>query len=382
MSMKNLLQTTLIAALICVPQVGYAQQQPQQSTAISKVRSLVLCASMPVLAGYRWLNTPDTTMPTLESLKVATIVPIEPHEVQDMSKVLVDKKAIKKTLSKSSMSELLRMFIPWYKKHTPVDETILINNQYYKVQEGIPANIAQHQNITIRSGGCYDPRAYSAYVGVKAGNTHGPCITFSYPTSTRAAFNYCQEQDVSCIDLIYQDVVKKSPQANISLYGTCKGGTNILRFLAEKAEHNEDVSNVKAVALESPTISVKHAIGQYGIHPFVGMIFPNYNPRAKTILDAKKMPAHVPIFIGRLENDTVSKFDHTNQLVRHLNAVGSQNQTYLLTTTESDIRHGLLGKAKDYHQALNTFYQVHNLPHTQDINEQLLKRASAEALEA
>lgn len=390
--MKNYIKTTiLVAALICIPQlqamqqVKTAAQVSGQSSTLSKlsVAGGVLAA---LYAGHKWLNQPDTTMPTLESLKVATIIPIKEHEVQDMNKVLTKKEEIAAALKKPFPSELLAMFIPGYKKYQPVEEIMQLNGQYYKIQEGIPAEIVQHKQVTIRSGGCYDPKLYSTYVALKAGNVQGPCIAFSFPTSTRRAFNYCQEQDIHCLELIYQEILKKNPHADIALYGTCKGGTNILRFLAESAERGRNLDNVKAVALESPTISVKHAISQYHIHPFVGLIFPNHKANGKTILDAQHMPAHVPILIGRLENDSVSKFNDTNELVSHLNKVGNRNNVYLMTTKESSIMHGQLGRAKDYQRALNAFYKTNNLLHAEEKDESrqlqseaLLKIAADEA---
>lgn len=312
---------------------------------------------------YRMFVTPDTRMPDLASLGAMTFTPIFGEEPVDPSIVIIkEKNAIKKALWNPEKFEKV---------------IIAINDQLFLVQHGIDPKLKDYPHVTIRCGGYCDPKAYAAYVGLKAGNINGACVVFDFPTSTRAAFNYCQKQDIHCLELIYQELLKLNPAINVLFSGACKGATNILRFLAGKAAAGESTTNIKVATLESPTISPEHANEQWPlVNRLMPMIFPNYNPYGTTILNATRMPA-VPILIGRLPKDSVSKYHHTSLLVAHLRKIASDANIYLLTTVHSEIVHGQLGKAKDYQKVLTEFFKHHGLP-CRESSLSLLSQASKE----
>lgn len=308
---------------------------------------------------WRYLFTPDRSLPSLHDLNIVTLLPLvdckEKIDVVDESKDGRDK-----------VIDILR------KK----DGIISVQGRLYKIYSGVPKEISLLQEpITLYSGGYSNgrlPYAFSAYKGIKEKSIEGPCIVFEYPTDSRRAFNFGQNQDLHCVDLVYKDILKKYSTASIILKGGCKGAAIYLRFLAEKAEQGEPLENIKAVIANSPPVSVKSALknirnGGVLSHTLCRLVFPNYNPRAKTIMDAKAFPANIPVFLASLPHDTISDLSDIQAMTRHLTEQGAKIEHFVSQGIaweygkKVQLTHGQIGRASDYQKPLEDFLVKHGL---------------------
>ncbi len=311
--------------------------------------SLVAAASVAVAGhyGYRYWRTPDTSIPTFDELHVTTLIPVEKQAGCAQKIYTVDQAG---PILKNKKFDLL----------------IDVDGQLYRVQNGIPDALKNYEQVSIYSGGFSNscrPHASSVMRMIARGSMHGACITLNYaPDYSRARFNFCQEQDSVCLDLVYKALLEKNPDVRVLLRGGCKGAANTLHFLAYKAERGEDVSNIKAAVLESPPLSVERALSYYPFsHALARFAFPNYNPKSNTILDAKAMP-NVPLFFGRIPTDTIANADDIGSMVHHVQQVGNESNVWLFTARES-VWHGKISKLKNYQLALNAFYKQHGCAH-------------------
>lgn len=308
---------------------------------------------------YRWWFNPDRSFPTLDKLNIVTFLPIDSRDDQDH--------VISESNGKNAIINLLK------KK----EGIISIQGQLYKIYSGIPDEIKTYNEpIFLYSGGYSNaghPYAFSAYNGIKRSNIQGPCIVFEYATDTRRAFNFCQEQDLHCVTIAYEEIIKKHSEARIILKGACKGAAAYLRFLAEKASNNEPLDNIKALIAESPPISVKSALkhirnGGIVSHTLCRFTLPNYNPALKTIMDATTFPTNIPILLASLPHDTISDLSDMKDMKKHLDTLGADIEHFVSCGTTEDengnfitLNHGKLGRANDYQKALNKFFIKHEL---------------------
>ncbi len=347
--MNKKLKSLALACLLLVSPSLCAGSADNTGSSVPSVVAVALVA-MAAHYGYRYWTTPDTSMPTLDELQVTTLIPVEKPVDSTVRVYTIDQADC---LMKTKKFDLL------------VD----IDGKLYRAQNGIPSNIKNFEQVSIYSGGFSNncrPHASSVMRMIKQGSMHGACVTFNYaPDYSRARFNFCQEQDTVCLDLVYQTLLEKNPNARVMLRGGCKGAANTLHFLAYKAAHGENVSNIKAAVIESAPLSVERALSHYPLsHGLARLTFPNYDPKNKTMLDAKTMP-NIPLFFGRIPTDTIADAGDIAKMVRHVQQVGNKNNAWLFTARES-IRHGLICKLKDYQLALNAFYKqcdlAHNLP--------------------
>ncbi|MGC2310577.1 MAG: hypothetical protein WA432_03090 [Candidatus Babeliaceae bacterium] len=348
--------------------------QTKEGKSTLTISATIMATTLAVLyGGYRWLRTPHTELPNLDQLNVVSFLPVERTDL--------DSKDIIQSGNSKEIKKLLRQ--------KNINAILLINNQLFKVQNNIPDDIKNHSHVSIYSRGCSLKGASSTYIALKVGTINGACISFDYDvTDTLKAFNFCQKQDLHCLDLVYKGLLAKNPNAQVLLHGLCKGGTNILRYIAEKTEQSKqnELSNIKAIIIESPPISVEKIICNYPgfplSHSFLRLILPNYDYQAKTILDAQKMPSNIPLLIGRIKVDKICTYEETSNLVKHLNKIGCKDNLWLFTSQEK-VGHAFMGKAQDLRQTVNAFLKQNGFPfHSQNNDEEasnMLKKAQEEA---
>jgi hypothetical protein len=302
-----------------------------------------VAAACGVAATAYWIRQPDKTLYGIEKLNPVSFIPIG-----DSTENNTPKEIVLKTLAQQQ-----------------INTSITINGKKYIVERGISPLIQLHTNpITLYSGGYSNdgrPYAYCGYTAIKAGLVPGACITFDFPTDTRSGFNFGQAEDIHCVKTMCQEIVAKAPHARIILHGACKGANNNLRFLAETAEQNYQapfLPNITAVIAESPTISVSKALQNTPLSfitlAIMRVLFPNYNHRAKTILESKKFPS-IPVLIASLPHDSISTLHDVRELHSHLNNMTHAIQWFI--SQETSIRHGQIGKATDYQKAVKDFLQ-------------------------
>lgn len=294
---------------------------------------------------YNW-RQPNLALPSLQELNVVTFIPAG------------------KSKDKNTAQDNVLKFL----KNKSACGNLIINGTIYEIYRGIPKKINRTKKpISVYSGGfsfCNSSKsyAYSGYTAIKAGLIPGICVTFDFVTDTRKSFNFCQNQDLHCVKTVCNQIVEKNPHVSIILHGASKGAANNLRFLAELADNvkkEKCLKNIKAVICESPPISVKKALQRTPLSPItlalMRIIFPNYKPNAKTIMDAKKFPK-IPVMIACLPKDTISDLDDVIAMHKHLYKNCNAN-IKLFISREDELRHGKIGKAKDYQKAVKSFLE-------------------------
>ncbi len=317
-----------------------------------------------LLSGYvglKWLRTPNPAVPNLEELQITSVISTQNTE---------------KSIKLENWRD--KAWFNFQSFKTPITLTLSKNSimPACQIQQGIPEN---QKCVVIYSPGklrsfartLHSTPTLSAYTFAKAGLINAPCVTFYY-CDDRKSLNICGKKDQETLKLVYQEVVKKNPEAEIILYGDCRGAMNILRLLANLSE--EEIQElgikekVKAIILESPPLSVQNIqlnfpiIGK-GLDLFYRLVYPNYNVGEPTILDAKKFP-DLPILLGRLPQDKFSPFEVTEKIIAHLRHIGC-NQLRVFTSTDDTVikkGHGFLGIDYEWRKAVNDLYESLNLP--------------------
>lgn len=351
-SKKWLLQVFFIALFNIIPQSLFAGLDSSLSAQpVSLFESL-----------YAVWFKPDCTMPSLDDLNIVSLLPIEccsddyvVSEAQD---------------GKDRVINLLK------KK----DGIITIKGKLYKIYNKIPKKIRKYEEpINLYLGGFSNsnhPHAFSVYKAIKEGTMQGPCIVFECaPDAHRRTFNFCQEQDLECVDLVYNDLLEKHNDAQIILRGGCKGASVYLRFLAEKAENGKTLENIKACIANYPPISLKDALKdiRYGgvfSYWFCRFTLPNYNPNSKTILDATAFPTDIPVLLTCLPRgfDRITDLEDMERINEHLKSLRATIDLFVSEGYAKDdngkqvkLGHGQLGRAKDYQKVVISFLKNQQL---------------------
>jgi hypothetical protein len=317
---------------------------PEWSTSSNPPKTSFLTSVKSTLISAYWWKTPDKALPTFNQLNVVTFTPVD-----------IPSDTLSQNLTNTPTATVLK-----HLKKSMITQNVIINGRAYKVQNGIPNSF--REPVSVYSGGYSNhgrPYAYSGYNAIKAGLVPETCVTFEFPTDTRRGFNFCQEQDLKCLELVCKKIVKKSPEASIILHGACKGAANNLRFLAESAENNTTeryVKNIKAVIAESPPLSVEKALQHTFMScitlPLIPHIFPNYNSKAKTIMNAKKFPK-IPVLVASLPHDTISDLKDVRTMNKHLTDIGGTITHFV--SKETKFRHGKIGRTEDYRSNVSSF---------------------------
>jgi len=319
----------------------------------TKIAGALIGAAALIKCIHYW-SIPDRSFPTIDKLHVLTFLPITSARGKPIA---VEKWEIKAVIKKQS-------------------GIIQIHDQLYCIHVGIPNEIHHYtQPIYIYSPGIPEMPgplysavhpAFCVYTAIKAGNIQGPCVVFDYPTRARRSFNFCQAQDLHCLDLVYTKLITTHPTAQVVLFGNCIGATTILRMLTEKAHDPKYLSAVKAVIAETPVISLKH-IFQYALwggrltHLLCRLNFPNYTPKKlATIMDEKPFPSTIPVLIGSLPYDTVSALPDIKKMVTHLRSQsngGQQIEHFICDGPDKRLWHCQMGKSKGWQAAIKLFVQ-------------------------
>lgn len=313
-------------------------------------------AALATAIGLNWFTTPDKTKLTLKDLNPRTIRPTTDTATKKPEKVT----DIKAYLSKPTISTAI---------FQNKDE-----KQAYEIRKNVALN-NNDKNVCIAVGGFLHSIAYIkcangghfGYLLLKSAITNSPCVTFDSVNDTRAGYSFGGEQDLHNLDALIKDVVAKKPDARISLVGSCKGSTAILNYLAKKAENKEekDLKNIASVVLESPPISLDHTIRKQPLyslsHYFFRFVFPNYNHKAPTILNATAFPKDIPILIGGLKDDTTAPHDDIVAINQQLKGLKNNNVSlYTREKSNKDIFHGRLYKDPEFQKAAREFINKHS----------------------
>jgi len=320
-------------------EVKTTHAQPPASPMMSRVSSVPTSEDREVTSCCLCM-VPDKSMPKLQQLNAVSFIPIKAVE---RSQDITREAALK------------------FLRQNYVEGTMVINGTLYHVERGISDKLKTAQKpVTIYSGGYSHhcrPYSYGGHTAIRSGLVPGSCVTFEFATDTQRAFNFCQEQDLHCLQTMCGAVLEKHPHASLILHGACKGATNNLRFLAESSGKGSSIDNIKAVIAESPPISVSKALERTPLSCItlcvVPWVLPNYNPQQKTIMQAHSFP-QIPVLIASLPDDTISKLEDIQQLKEHLIRACKGNVQHFVSRF-AHLQHGKIREADDYQKAVGAF---------------------------
>lgn len=349
MKMNFLLRALLFFVLFC-SQVNEAMAVLPGALDCRTVATMV-SAAVGTLGLYYW-TTPDAAKPELEDLDVRTFLPVD--DAEDLP-VLCAKAEILRAIKDG-------MGVIQVKKKNGSG----IEDRLYKICRGIPEEIKNQRNpLFIYSSGVYNsgPSAYCVYREMRGGSITGPCVVFEYCTDTRRAFNFCQEQDQHCLKLVHDELLVKAPEAQIVLFGICKGASNALRFVAQKKANGERVDHIKALIAESPIVSWEQALSSSPILRALSRLsLPNYHPdKLKTILMDTSFPETCRVLIGSTPGDEFSQLAHVQILKKHLEGCGATVDHFICEGEDALIRHGKIGAAPSWQKRVNLFLEEQKL---------------------
>lgn len=348
---KSLIFILLISSLVSVQ--TRTSFLDRSSYDMKTIGAIVFSIAIISYIAYKWIRTPNINKPTLAQLNPLTIIPnalLPHHDVQDL-----DNAGVKKLMQQNNINTKIKV----------KEKNIVLT---YK--SGISSDLKKQDVIYLYSGGylsnsplsSFEQRGYWPYIAIKKGLFNGACIAFNLITDFRASFNFCQDLDIHCVELIYEEIRKTNIRAKIVFVGVCKGSTLFLRFLEKHAHEAEYLKNIKVVIAESPPVSLDEALGYWPCAGRVSRFFlPNCKQNVPTILNARQFPVDIPILLGSMPDDTVCTPKQIASITRHLNHLGSK-LVHVYTTRGKKISHGQQGKDpgwRDHVRKLIDVY-VHN----------------------
>lgn len=202
---------------------------------------------------------------------------------------------------------------------------------------------------------------------------NGPCVIFDYP-DTRSYFDFGLTNDQRSLECIYQAVSQKTDR--IVFFGNCRGSKALLTYLSRSQP-----DKVAAVILDAPFLDLKQFTKEIEKNyakrlPFADKIarkiitswYPNYKAQFDLqINELKRIPQHIPIFIGHLKNDALVSNIMIQNMVKILRDSG--HTVYLLVIDDKTKSHSRLYQTAPFTQAVNAFLKAYDLPHDKDLAE-------------
>ncbi len=256
-------------------------------------------------------------------------------------------------------------------KSCPNDPLIFIFSRGY-ARTNTPGT---NDNALQKGGG-----AKAAYIPIQDGVINdAPCVTFDYP-DRRRCFNFGQKKDLACLKFIYEETLKKNPQAEIILIGDCRGAKAILNFTTQKPE------KIKALVLLSPFFSAKQLTDEVArnylswfpgsssfLQQFFKVWFPSYDPNGDNnfVKNSTYIDQKMPIFIAHRTFDTLVSTQQVTDFVSTLQKTGHHN-IRLVMTDDTSARHSRLTPVKKIQYETNKFFSKYQLPYNPDLLSQEL----------
>ena len=211
----------------------------------------------------------------------------------------------------------------------------------------------------------------SAYNDYKHDTISSPCVVSDY-LKDRAHFTFGQDIETNSLELIYNTTHQRNLNAHIIVMGNCLGARAALYCAAKNPP------SLAALVVQSPFISLsqlatdlsKSYVSWFpGSQPILNWLFPTwfykYKPEDDNLLQAVPLLAkELPIFIAHLFNDTHVNNQSMFELVKTIRDSGHHHLYFFtLNSPTKKVVHGRLQETKPYAQALNAFYEKHNLPY-------------------
>jgi len=318
---------------------------------------------------YRWLSTPEQFTPTIENLNTLTIRPINNHNgLPTYTIETIVKKINKNTLPEKTYLAIDHTRAAVVRKGIVLDQhdqTVFIFSRGY-AQTNKPGTNDDY----IQHGGCAK-HVHTQFHDNIINNC--PCITFDYPDQRRC-FNFGQETDLACLNLVYQKTIESYPDVKIILVGDCRGGKAALSYATQKPK------NLQAIVLMSPFVSAHELTEQLArnylswvprssglLQTFFSCYFPNYDTSKENLFEVlDTIDPTLPIFIGHRKNDKLVADATINRLVDTLKNTGNPH-VHLFVVQDDCATHSRLTPIGDFQQGVNMFLQSYALPYNQEL---------------
>lgn len=336
--------------------------------------------------------------PTLENLNAVTLIPAD-DQYQPEDTICSSVSELAQTIDQQALPEQALLVLT--DKATGAQRYWHVTSGLDAVQHNEPVFVYSRgyagadkpaaSSGTQKRGMCAIPKQGGGVVvcsqWLKGQIINGPCVVFDYP-DTRSYFDFGLNNDKKCLDLIYGTLQEKTD--SIVLFGNCRGAKALLTFLSRSRPQE-----VKAVILDAPFMDLEQFTQEisknYGRRlPFTQLIakkiitkwYPHYRKKDDlTYSDLKRIPKHIPIFIGHLKKDTLVSDKMMQHMVKTLRDSG--HTVYLLVVDDTTKSHSRLYQTKPFQQATNAFLKKHNLPHDAELAQEghaLLGQAKHTAL--
>lgn len=398
MNRKKYLLSLLFILIIFKPirSMGVFEYLYQNSGIVQDPR-VQLTATLAVAAGgylgwqgIKYANSPQSFTPSIQNCKTCTFIPnndaTTPEKLSTTLAVATDM---------CSSGPLPAHII----KITKND-----NTEYWHAHQGVPA-MTEQKLISIYANGyawshtppkvdsLHDVDRYKGAtasvlkVPKKIANgtlpQNVPAVAFDFPDDRRR-FNFGQSLDLSCFNAVYNEAQKNNSQAQFVCIGLCRGASVLLQTLANK-------TNVKALVLESPYLSLKSASEQMSkkflpvpggsvlVHTFFKWFYPNYTPCDDNVLlnAAQNIPNTVPILIAHLKGDQVVSDESIKRLIHCLKQTGNNNVNLFVVKNkpnnkQNKIEHGFIASTRSFQSVSNAFFKQCGI----SCDEQLAKEGS------
>lgn len=316
--------------------------------------------------------------PTIQNLNTVTLVPCDEH-YQPKDEVCSSVSELACTIDQQALPEQALLTIPdrltgisnYWQVNTGLDaiktdETVFVYSRGYAGADKPAAKSEKKKwgicNIPKQGGGVVVCSQW-----LKNNIINGTCVVFDYP-DTRSYFDFGLRNDQRCLELIHDTIQNKTN--NIVLFGNCRGAKALLTYLSRSRPQQ-----VKAVILDAPFMDLDQFTQEIGknygkIVPFSKKIakkiitkwYPNYKKKDDlTYSDLKRIPKHIPIFIGHLKGDALVSDKMMQNMVKALRDSG--HTVYLLVVDDKTKTHSRLYQTEPFAQTVNAFLKKYNLPH-------------------
>jgi len=325
-----------------------------------------------------WPFSADNFVPTVENLHTCTLIPAHISTDESIPKIGVADLMAQTNTHTLKRSTLIAEGSPNAIVEPGIhirddQQALFLFSPYFTMQKVKTEPGAQTYSHREPGGGTYGASRF-----IKNKFINGECISFDYH-DTLGSINFTQELDQQCLETVFDKIVQQAPHKKIILYGPCRGATNILKFLVQRAKPVH-FNSLSAVVLEAPALSLQAlipqtvrsrpaiswtgAIGENLAYAIIRAALPNHSANDGTVIidNIEQIPKELPILIVHLQNDTSVPGRDMRKLITRLKETG-HTSIHLLVMYDKNLGHAHISKAVIYQQVTNAFLKYYNLPH-------------------
>ncbi len=264
----------------------------------------------------------------------------------------------------------------------PKRTLLSINGQFFMVYRGIEL-YEDDQNVFIFSRGyakTTEPGTNDDFIqrGAAAKAAHiqfkdgivpdtSPLICFDFDDG-RYGFAFGQQREIEILQAVYNAVLEKNSDTDITLIGDCRGAKVALEVATKRPK------NLQALILMAPFVSGRDLTNNIAmhhlsyvplhkelLHHFFKAYFTNYHPNLDTLAQRlHRIDPRIPIFIGHRIHDELISNESIKALIETLENSGSR-QVHLVTTEDQSEPHSKLTGIPEIRDGIAQFINEYQL---------------------